>query len=58
MPLSEVAQRGFQDLSENVQKLALRAKGKKPVVAMTAILRKLIILINRLLKYPNLTLAT
>jgi transposase len=38
--------------------LRLRANGKKPLVAMTAIMRKLIILMNHLLKYPNFTLAT
>jgi transposase len=35
-----------------------RANGKKPLVAMTAIMRKLIILMNRLLKNPEFTLAT
>lgn len=38
--------------------LRLRANGKKPLVAMTAIMRKLIILMNHLLKNPNFTLAT
>lgn len=37
--------------------LRLRAKGKKPLVAMTAIMRKLIILMNRLLKNPEFSLA-
>jgi transposase len=36
----------------------LRANGKKPKVAMTAVMRKLIILMNRLLKNPNFQLAT
>lgn len=35
----------------------LRANGKKPLVALTAIMRKLIILMNRLLKNPNFHLA-
>jgi transposase len=38
--------------------LRLRAKGKKPLVAMTAVMRKLIILMNRLLKNPDFTLAS
>jgi transposase len=38
--------------------LRLRANGKKPLVAMTAVMRKLIIIMNRLLKDPNFTLAT
>lgn len=38
--------------------LRLRANGKNPLVAMTAIMRKLIILMNHLLKNPNFTLAT
>jgi transposase len=38
--------------------LRLRAAGKKPKVALTACMRKLIVLMNRLLKNPNLTLAT
>ncbi len=37
--------------------LRLRTNGKKPLVAMTAVMRKLIILMNRLLKYPEFTLA-
>ena len=36
----------------------LRAAGKKPLVAMTACRRKLVILMNRLLKNPNFQLAT
>ena len=38
--------------------LRLRAAGKKPLVAMTACMRKLIILINRLLKNPGFQLAS
>lgn len=38
--------------------LRLLANGKKPLVAMTACMRKLIILMNRLLKNPNFHLAT
>jgi transposase len=38
--------------------LRLRANGKKPLVAMTAIMRKLIILMNRRLKNPEFTLAS
>jgi transposase len=38
--------------------LRLRAAGKKPKVALTACMRKLIVLMNRLLKNPNLQLAT
>ena len=37
--------------------LSLRAKGKKPKVALVACMRKLIILMNHLLKNPNFTLA-
>jgi len=37
--------------------LRLRAAGKKPLVAMTACMRKLIILMNHLLKNPNFQLA-
>ena len=37
--------------------LRLRANGKKPLVAMTAVMRKLIILMNHLLKKPEFTLA-
>ncbi len=36
----------------------LRAAGKKPLVALVAVMRKLIILLNRLLKNPNLTLQS
>jgi transposase len=36
----------------------LLAAGKKPLVAMTACMRKLVILMNRLLKNPNFQLAT
>lgn len=36
----------------------LRAAGKKPLVAMTACMRKLVILMNRLLKNDNFQLAT
>jgi transposase len=36
----------------------LRAAGKKPLVAMTACMRKLIILMNHLLKKPNFHLAS
>jgi transposase len=36
----------------------LRANGKKPKVAMTTVMRKLIILMNRLLKNPEFSLAT
>lgn len=36
----------------------LRAAGKPAKVALTAVMRKLIILMNRLLKYPNFSLAT
>ena len=35
----------------------LRAAGKKPLIAMTACMRKLVILMNRLLKNPNFQLA-
>jgi len=35
----------------------LRAAGKKPIVALTACMRKLIVLMNRLLKNPNFQLA-
>lgn len=35
----------------------LLARGKQPLVALTACLRKLLILLNRLLKNPNFTLA-
>ena len=38
--------------------LRLRAAGKKPLVAMTACMRKLAILMNRLLKNPNFQLAS
>ena len=34
----------------------LRSAGKKPLVALVAVMRKLIILLNRLLKNPNFTL--
>lgn len=34
----------------------LRAAGKKPIVALTAVMRKLIVLLNRLLKNPAFTL--
>jgi transposase len=37
--------------------LRLRLAGKKPIVALTACMRKLIVLMNRLLKYPNFQLA-
>lgn len=37
--------------------LRLRANGKKPKVALVACMRKLIILMNRLLKNPNFALA-
>jgi transposase len=37
--------------------LRLRAAGKKPLVALTACMRKLIVLMNRLLKNPNFHLA-
>jgi transposase len=37
--------------------LRLRSAGKKPKVALTACMRKLIVLMNRLLKNPNLQLA-
>jgi transposase len=35
----------------------LRAAGKKPKVALVACMRKLVVLMNRLLKYPNFSLA-
>ena len=38
--------------------LRLRLAGKKPIVALTACMRKLIVLMNRLLKNPNFHLAT
>jgi hypothetical protein len=38
--------------------LRLRAAGKKPLVAMTACMRKLIILMNRLLKNYDFQLAS
>jgi transposase len=37
--------------------LRLRAAGKKPLVAMTACMRKLVILMNQLLKNENFQLA-
>ena len=37
--------------------LRLRAAGKKPLVAITACMRKLVILMNHLLKNPNFSLA-
>jgi transposase len=36
----------------------LRAAGKKPLVALTACMRKLVVLMNRLLKYDHFQLAT
>ncbi len=36
----------------------LRASGKKPLVAMTACMRKLVILMNRLLKNDHFQLAS
>ena len=36
----------------------LRAAGKKPLVALTACMRKLIVLMNRLLKNENFQLAS
>jgi transposase len=38
--------------------LRMRTAGKKPKVALTAVMRKLIILMNRLLKNPHFSLAT
>src|ERR1035437_2609001 len=38
--------------------LRLRAAGKKPLVAITACMRKLVILMNRLLKYHDFQLAS
>ena len=38
--------------------LRWRTAGKKPFVAMTACMRKLVILMNRLLKNPNFQLAS
>lgn len=35
----------------------LRAAGKKPLVALTAVMRKLVVLLNRLLKNPHFQLA-
>jgi transposase len=37
--------------------LRLRLAGKKPIVALTACMRKLLVLMNRLLKNPNFQLA-
>ena len=37
--------------------LRLRAAGKKPKVALVACMRKLVVLMNRLLKNPKLQLA-
>ena len=37
--------------------LRLRAAGKKPLVALTAVMRKLIVLMNHLLKNPQFQLA-
>ena len=37
--------------------LRLRAKGKKTKVALVACMRKLVVLMNRLLKNPNFQLA-
>jgi transposase len=45
----EVLQRFYQRLLQ---------RGKKPLVALTAVMRKLIILLNRLLKNPNFHLRT
>jgi transposase len=36
----------------------LRTAGKRPLVALTAAMRKLVVLLNRLLKHPNFQLAT
>jgi transposase len=36
----------------------LRAKGKPAKVALTALMRKLVVLLNHLLKNPNFQLAT
>ena len=36
----------------------LRSKGKKKIVALTAVMRKLIVLLNRLIKNPEFKLAT
>ena len=36
----------------------LRAARKKPLVALTAVMRKLVVLLNRLLKNPNFVLAS
>jgi transposase len=38
--------------------LRLRTRGKKPLVALTAVMRKLIVLMNRLLKNDNFLLAS
>lgn len=35
----------------------LRAAGKKPIVALTAVMRKLVVLLNRMLKHPQWQLA-
>jgi len=35
----------------------LRAAGKRPLVALTAFMRKLVVLLNRLLKNPHFQLA-
>ena len=37
--------------------LKLRAAGKKPMVALTAVMRKLVVLLNRMLKNPQFQLA-
>jgi transposase len=49
------AMRHDRILKEFYQRLL--AAGKRPLVAMTAVMRKLIILMNRLLKNPNFQLA-
>jgi transposase len=49
------AMRRDRILKEFYQRLL--TAGKKPLVAMTAVMRKLIVLMNRLLKNPNFQLA-
>ena len=36
----------------------LRANGKKPMVAITAAMRKLVVLFNRLLNHPDFVLVS
>ncbi len=44
-------------LKQELQRRRFDVAGKKPLVAITACMRKLIILMNHLLKKPNFSLA-